>query len=56
MIGWLEGSPAKRKTRRGVLRFANGWLAKEQDKGGTRGYQPQNQDIVSNDWTEDLGL
>ncbi len=33
MLGWLEANPVKRKTRRGILRFITGWLAKEQDKG-----------------------
>ena len=33
MRGWLQSNPQRRKTARGVLRFAYGWLAKEQDKG-----------------------
>ena len=33
MRGWLEANPDRRKTKRGVLRFVHGWLAKEQDKG-----------------------
>ena len=36
MKGWCEGNPAKRKTRRGIARFVNAWLAKEQDRGGSR--------------------
>lgn len=32
MKGWLDANPQKRKTRRGILRFVTGWLAKEQDK------------------------
>ena len=36
MLGWLEANPVKRKTRRGILRFITGWLAKEQDKGPRR--------------------
>ena len=36
MKGWCEGNPAKRKTRRGIMRFVNAWLAKEQDRGGSR--------------------
>lgn len=36
MRGWLLSNPAKRKTRRGVARFVNGWLAREQDRGGGR--------------------
>ncbi len=33
MKGWLDTNPAKRKTKRGILRFVNNWLAREQDKG-----------------------
>lgn len=36
MLGWLDANPSKRKTRRGILRFAAGWLAREQDKGPRR--------------------
>ena len=35
MYGWLDGNPAKRKTMGGMKRFANSWLAKQQDKGGS---------------------
>ena len=37
MVGWCDANPKKRKTKGGVQRFINGWLAKEQDKGGTAG-------------------
>lgn len=37
MKGWLNANPKKRKTRSGILRFINGWLSKEQDKGGVSG-------------------
>lgn len=33
MKGWLNANPTKRKTRRGIKRFVNGWLSREQDKG-----------------------
>ena len=33
MIGWANSNPSRRKTRKGVKRFINAWLAKEQDKG-----------------------
>jgi|GEM_PF-1784999 phage replication O-like protein O len=33
MKGWLDANPVKRKTQRGILRFVNSWLAREQDKG-----------------------
>ncbi len=40
MLGWLDANPGKRKTRRGILRFVTGWLAREQDKGHSRGAAP----------------
>ena len=33
MKGWLDANPTKRKTKRGIQKFINGWLAREQDKG-----------------------
>jgi len=36
MKGWLDSNPAKRKTKRGIDRFINSWLAREQDKGGQK--------------------
>lgn len=33
MKGWLLSNPAKRKTKRGIKRFINGWLSREQDRG-----------------------
>lgn len=36
MKGWLDANPTRRKTRKGVLRFINSWLAREQDRGGVR--------------------
>lgn len=35
MKGWLMTNPTRRKTKRGIKRFVNSWLAKEQDRGGT---------------------
>ena len=32
MKGWCNSNPTKRKTKRGILRFINGWLSREQDK------------------------
>ena len=32
MCGWLDANPKNRKTKGGILKFANGWLAREQDK------------------------
>lgn len=34
MCAWLTSNPTKRKTKRGVDRFINTWLSKEQDRGG----------------------
>lgn len=36
MKGWLLHNPKKRKTKAGVMRFVNGWLAREQDRGGSK--------------------
>ena len=33
MTGWLDANPTRRKTRNGIKRFINGWLAREQDSG-----------------------
>ncbi|MGD9567558.1 MAG: phage replisome organizer N-terminal domain-containing protein [Sedimentibacter sp.] len=33
MKGWLIANPTKRKTKKGINRFINNWLAREQDKG-----------------------
>ena len=38
MKGWLDSNPVKRKTRRGINRFINSWLSREQDKGGVNRY------------------
>ena len=44
MKGWLMTNPTKRKTKRGIGRFINSWLAREQDKGGKKavGYNARN--------------
>jgi len=39
MLGWLNANPTKRKTRRGINKFVNGWLAREQDRGAKPGSQ-----------------
>lgn len=41
MKGWLYANPAKRKTKRGILRFVNSWLAREQDKGPKQNEQSE---------------
>lgn len=48
MKGWLLSNPAKRKTSKGIKRFITTWLQKEQDRGGTVGYnRPINQNSGS---------
>ena len=37
MWGWCDSNPSKRKTSTGITRFINSWLAREQDRGGSRG-------------------
>lgn len=34
MRGWLLSNPGRRKTARGIRRFINSWLSREQDRGG----------------------
>lgn len=36
MRAWLESNPTRRKTKRGIKRFINSWLSKEQDRGFRR--------------------
>ncbi len=36
MYGWLDGNPKQRKTKGGIKRFINSWLAREQNRGGRR--------------------
>lgn len=33
MSGWCTDNPTRRKTKKGIRRFINNWLAREQDKG-----------------------
>jgi len=37
MVGWIDANPQKRKTKSGISKFINSWLAKAQNQGG-RGY------------------
>lgn len=34
MVGWCDNNPRRRKTKSGIRRFINNWLAGAQDKGG----------------------
>lgn len=55
MRGWLDANPQKRKTRRGIQRFINSWLAKNQDRGGSRASdRPGGKPSMTNLGTEDL--
>lgn len=47
MVGWCDANPAKRKTAKGVRRFINNWLSKEQDKCGTKQQHKQPQSETS---------
>ena len=42
MKGWCEANPTRKKTKAGVKRFINGWLAKEQDRGRGTGARQSN--------------
>lgn len=35
MESWLDANPTRRKTKKGIKRFINAWLARAQDKGGS---------------------
>lgn len=39
MRGWCNANPTRRKTKKGIDRFINSWLSREQDKG--RNIKPQ---------------
>lgn len=57
MKGWLNANPTKRKTRRGITRFINGWLSREQDKGGSKTMtymKPEQRQLP--DWFNDQDL
>lgn len=36
MAGWCDANPKRRKTKSGIQKFINNWLAKEQDRGGNQ--------------------
>lgn len=40
MKSWLDSNPSRRKTKKGILRFVDGWLSKEQDKGRVEHSKP----------------
>jgi predicted phage replisome organizer len=53
ILGWLESNPKKRKTRLGIARFINNWLAKEQDKGNNPNDNKRVIKNKTNDFTEE---
>lgn len=53
MIAWLDSNPSKRKTRRGIERFINNWLARTQDNGGTKGQKGVNEPVGNNRYNTD---
>lgn len=51
MAAWLESNPTRRKTQRGITKFINIWLAKEQDEGGRfKGSRQQAQELTPEDY------
>jgi hypothetical protein len=43
MQAWCENNKTKRKTSRGIRRFVTSWLMGDQDKGGNKSTNQQNQ-------------
>ena len=56
MAGWIDGNPSKRKTRSGIKRFVNSWLAKEQNKGGDRATNAKSGFVYNGDFEEGTSL
>lgn len=52
MTVWLDSNPQRKKTRRGIDRFINTWLSREQDKGGI--YRNANRQQASQSATYEL--
>jgi len=50
MVGWADANPKKRKTKNGVKRFMNSWLAKEQDKGRNPNNPNSSSGNTGNQW------
>lgn len=46
---WLDSNPTKRKTKRGIARFCNSWLARAQDKGGSGFAKPKRNGVSTRD-------
>lgn len=54
MCGWLLANPTKRKTKMGITRFINSWLAKCQDRGGQNGLPRYPSQGVHTDLTQSM--
>lgn len=52
MIAWLKSNERKQKTRKGVKRFINGWLARDSKDSGYEEIKPQ---YKPTDWDRILG-
>jgi len=53
MIAWLDSNPTKRKTRKGIERFINNWLARTQDSGGSKGGKGVSEEVGNNAFNSD---
>lgn len=53
MIAWLDSNPTKRKTRKGIERFINNWLARTQDSGGSKGWKEASEAVGNNNFDTD---
>ncbi|MBR1741921.1 MAG: phage replisome organizer N-terminal domain-containing protein [Lachnospiraceae bacterium] len=54
MRRWCLSNPTKKKTQRGVKRFVNSWLAKEQDRGGQKRYSGGGYQQASQSYSPDV--
>lgn len=52
MTAWLDANPTRRKTKRGITKFINGWLSREQDRGGTYKNSDKNSGCSKNNSSE----
>lgn len=54
MRAWLDSNPTRRKTRRGISRFINSWLSREQDsgKGNVQNSRQKNQNSQNNSFND----
>jgi hypothetical protein len=59
MLGWLKSNPKRRKTKNGMSRFVNSWLAKEQNDGHKKTQNPPGKvngsGLINNSQGEDYG-